>query len=276
MLCPNCNHQNEGGKFCEKCGTSLIAKAAQETAASVDIPQTNTHAAQAAQSQPNQYLEATKKISKTYFAYFIQVLKKPFASAQGVGSEHLVNGIITIALYSFIIPLMIYFAVKGILSSVNDFGSDLFGEDVAINPPFMDMVLKPTFAFAVFILLVATFSFAAVRLGRINASFSEVIARFGSFLIPFTAILAVALIMSFLKIKMFVLLLFIGFVGSIFIVPPLVISSYKKDSKEGVDVIYGTLITFVLTFIAMGMMGDMLFQSIFSAISDLYDQLNMF
>ncbi|MEH7307261.1 hypothetical protein V7137_19510, partial [Neobacillus drentensis] len=71
-------------------------------------------------------LESAKKISKMYFGYFVEVLKRPYASSKAVGEENFVNAIITIILYSLIIPFMLYFGLKGVASSVNDFGS-MFG-----------------------------------------------------------------------------------------------------------------------------------------------------
>ncbi|KAF0821294.1 zinc ribbon domain-containing protein [Cytobacillus firmus] len=266
MICSNCSHKNDGGRFCENCGSPLTQGGGQEAAVAME----NASASPTTSGQSNKYIESTKNISKMYFGYFMQVIKKPYASAQAVGAEHFINGLITIVLYSFIIPLMFYFALKGILADMNSFSSGLFGEELQINPPFADVVIKPAFAYAIFIMLVAVFSFAAIKLGRINASFQEVVARFGSFLIPFVALLAIALIMSILKIKLFLLFLFLGFVGSIFMVPPLVIASYKKSSEEGVDVIYGSLITYILTFVAIAIMGDMLFNTLKDAFSDIF------
>lgn len=265
MICSNCSHTNEGGRFCENCGSPLTGAGSKEIAAAVE----NTAPGTMSTGQSNKYIESTKNISKMYFGYFMEVIKKPYASSQGVGSEHFINGLITILLYSFIIPLMFYFALKGILADMNSFSAGFFGEEMQINPPFTDVVIKPAFAYAIFIMLVAVFTFASIKLGRINASFKEVVARFGSFLIPFVALLAIALIMSILKVKLFFLFLFLGFVGSIFMVPPLVIASYKKSNVDGVDVIYGSLITYVLTFIAIAIMGDMLFNALKDAFSDL-------
>ncbi len=259
LICPNCNHENQSGKFCERCGNNLANGASSQVAAtseSTRIPASN------------QYLETTKAISKQYFSYFVQVLKKPYSSSKSVGSEHFVNGIITMCLYALIIPLMFYFALKGILADMSSFGSSLFGEDVDVKPPFGDIVVKPFFAYLIFILLVTTFSFVAVKLGRIQTNFKEVTARFGSFLIPFVLILLIALIMCFLKIKLFLAFLLFGFIGSVFIVPPLVIASFKQKSYEGLDTIYGALLTYILTFIAIGIMGDMLFESIKSGLAE--------
>ncbi|MGD6796087.1 zinc ribbon domain-containing protein [Metabacillus indicus] len=270
MVCPNCHHENEGGKFCERCGTGLVHSAANETAAGTEAAAIHPSAEQASVSQQNQYIETTKKFSKMYFSFFLQILKNPYANSQRVGKEQLVNGIITMALYSFLIPLMIYFGLKGLLSDMSGFGSELMGDEMNIQPPFTDIVLKPAFAYFIFILLIATFTFAAVKLGRINTAITDVFARFGSFLIPVVAVLAVGVIMSFLKIKLFIAVLLIGFIGSTFIIPSLIITSFKKGSGEGVDTIYGSLITMVLAFIAIAIMGDMLFESLKSAFEDLF------
>lgn len=270
MTCTNCNHLNDGGKFCEKCGTALLSSqsASVEAAASASL-------AEPAGNQQHQYIEGAKNISKTYFTYFLQVIKKPYASSVGVGSEHFVNGIITLALYAILIPLMLYFAFKGVLADMGGFGGEFLGEfSEEIQPSFTDIVLKPILAYAIFIMLVATFTFSSVRIGGSIASYKEVVARFGSFQIPFVAILAIGLIMSILKIDLFFFFLFLGFIGSVFLVPPLVIASFKQNLQLGFDVLYGSLLTYVLSFIAIWIMGDMLFEALKSYFMNLIEIFN--
>ncbi|MGE8204650.1 hypothetical protein ACQKP0_08805 [Heyndrickxia sp. NPDC080065] len=262
MKCQICQHENEGGRFCENCGSKLITSTKDETAATVE----SAHSS----SDKVQYFETTKKISNQYFNYFIQVLKKPYASSQSVGSEHFINGIMTIILFSLLIPLIFYFALKGVLADFSSYGSNFFGTPVEIKPPFTDIVIKPFFAYIIFTFLVITFTFASIKLGRINVSYKEVTARFGSLLIPFVSLLAISLIMSILKIKFFFYFLLLGFIGSIFMIPPLVIASYKKDHQEGVDVIFGSLLTYVLTFISISIMANMLFEVLRSVFSSFY------
>ncbi len=296
MQCPVCSHQNEGGNFCEQCGTKLEPIASQESAPAAEqgmnqppvfnkqpnyqqnnyqqdnYQQGGYQQGGYAQSgykqgypqgnqQPNQYLEGAKKISQMYFGYFIGVLKKPYASSKSVGEEHFLNAIITIVLYSFIIPLMSYFGIK----SFTDTLSGGFYE-ADIDLPFTEIVIYPTIAYAVFILLVATFTFAAVKMGRVDDSYKAVISRFGSFMIPFLAILLIGLVLAILKAKIFIIFLVLGFTTSLFIVPPLVIASFKKETQEGLDVIYGTLITYILTFVTIVLMSAMLVDRIISDI----------
>jgi hypothetical protein len=297
MICSSCSHHNDGGKFCEQCGTPLTAptsdattvlqpkreEAAAAAADATTVLQPNREANgapnqhvpnqyqgynqppyQGAPQQPNRYIESTKKVSKMYFGYFLQVLKQPYASTQKVGAEHLINGIITMVLYAFLIPFTLYFFIKNTSNSIGSF----FGSSSSIEVPFSEVVLKPTLAFAIFIFLICLFTLAAVKLGRSQASFQEVTARFGSLLIPIVAILLVALIMSLLDIKLFVVVLLLALLGSIFLVPALVIASFKKDSAFGLDAIYGTFVTYILTFIAFAIMGDMLASSLMEVIED--------
>ncbi|MET3697861.1 hypothetical protein SAMN05877753_104263 [Bacillus oleivorans] len=280
MICPNCSHESEGGKFCVKCGTQLPTASDETVSAQENQPVQATQQVSvtaeeyvskpASSVQTSQYVEGAKKISKSYINTFLHVLKHPYAASVKAGEDQFINGIITIILYSLLIPFIIYFALKGVLGDLNDFGAELFGESMDINPPFADVVIKPFFAYAIFILLVAAFSFAAVKLMKVNASFKEVIARFASLLIPFVTILAVALILSLIKVSLFIYLLVFGLIGAIFLVPALVVTSYQKQSQEGLDKVYGILIAYVLTFIALRIMGEMLFDSLVSAFSSMF------
>ena len=91
---------------------------------------------------------------------------------------------------------MLYFALKGLFAEMSGFASEFMGE-TNISVPFTDVVIKPALTYAIFIMLVAVFTYTAVKLGRVNVHFKEVIARFGSFLIPSVAILAIALFSLF-------------------------------------------------------------------------------
>lgn len=266
MQCPVCSHENEGGNFCEQCGAKLNPSAYQETAATVE----GSNRSSQVNTQPNQYLEGAKHTSKLFFSYFIKVLKSPYTSSQSVGEDNFINAIITIILYSLIIPLMTYFGLKSLLSAANGI-TGMFGVDTSsISPSFLNVVIKPTIAYAIFVLLVATFTFAAIKLGKVKVSFKNVISRFGSFLIPFVAILLVALIMALLEMKTFLVVLFFGFITSLFLVPPLVIASFKKESHSGLDVIYGTLLTYLLTIITISIMGKMMFDALLNSFSSIF------
>jgi hypothetical protein len=254
MVCPTCNHFTEGGNFCEKCGTKLSAASEHETAVTLESATDLKSKTASASSQPNVYLENAKKISKMYWSYFTTILRKTFSNAQHVGKEQFINGLITVGFYSLFIPLMIFFG----FSEYTEY----------IDSAFLNVVIKPAFAYAIFILLVAAFSFVAIKLGKVPVSYQDVIARFGAFLIPFVGLFALAFVMSILQIKLFALFLFIGFIGSIFTVPAFVIGSFKKDIHVGLDAVYGTILTYIATFITLIIMGKVLFEMIIHMIQE--------
>jgi hypothetical protein len=248
MICGNCQHENAGGKFCAKCGTKMVFNEAKQEIASTTQP---VH-----QAQPNIHMENAKKITKMYFGFFMTILKNPYSQSKNIGNEHFINGLITVALYAIFIPLMVYLGLKDSLAMGY------------VDSPFLNFVVKPAFGYAVFILLVVTYSFAAIKLGKVQADFQTVIARFGSLLIPFVGMFGLALLLALLETKFFAIILFIGFVGSIFTVPALTISSFKKEISGGLDVVYGTILTYVLTFITLMIMASILLETIINSIQD--------
>ncbi|MFC0187112.1 zinc ribbon domain-containing protein [Fictibacillus aquaticus] len=246
MVCSNCQHENPEGRFCAKCGTMLVGnEAAQETAAGV-----HDAAGYQAQQQSNAHLENAKKVTKQYAGYFMSVLKNPYKTASRIEGDQLINGLITIALYALFIPLMVYIVVE---SQLGDW-ADL---------PFFDFVVKPTLAYTLFIVLVASYTFAAIRLAKVQASYQAVLARFGSLLIPFVAMFAVALLLALLEMELFSFFLVVGFLSSIFTVPALTILSFKKEQmEEGLDVVHGMILAYVLTFITLYVMSSILVERI--------------
>lgn len=248
MHCPRCNQPVEGGKFCEHCGASL---AVGEVPGAAQTPQAQT----VPPAQPNKQLEAAKNISKLYFGFFLSVLKKPYTVATKVGSEQFTNGLITVILYAIFIPLMLYM-------SLGDYRAWM-------DSPFLNIIVKPTMGYTVFLLLIATYIFFAIKLGKVNAGFKDVIARFGTFLVPFVAMFALALIAAILQMEvLMLLLLMIGFMGSIYLVPPFVISSFKGDSENGLDTVYGTLMVYIFIFITIVVMSGILFSVILNMVDN--------
>ncbi|TYR78879.1 zinc ribbon domain-containing protein [Priestia megaterium] len=283
MQCSNCGHQNDGGKFCVKCGTKLGDNGAQQVAASVDsTPVQSNQATTYVQSEPvqqtqlNQHVENAKQISKLYLGYFMQGLKQPTAVAQGVRGEQFINGLITMILFAVSIPLMIYFGwevileklVKSVSSGlfsgfdldelgINDLGSNL-AEMIELS--FVDMVILKGLLFLLFVGAVALVTFGVIKLGKVDVSLQDVFARVGTFLIVPTAVLLIGLVFSLLKSEFFLYLLEFGLLGLFFVVP-FTIYSFKKEHTHGFDGIYGTLLTYLvivifLFIISQGMIDD--------------------
>ncbi|QDP41889.1 hypothetical protein FN924_17950 [Radiobacillus deserti] len=83
----------------------------------------------------------------------------------------------------------------------------------------------------------------------------------------FVAILIVALLLSILKINISLIVTLIGMTGSIFIVPPLVIASFKRIENQGLDTFYGSHLTYVVIFLLLYLMCDFLFQAVQPVVS---------
>lgn len=273
MICPNCQAPEQNGKFCEKCGAKLPANNAPEVIQQSEgtnqpIPQQKPDLPgnQTPVSKEKPYLMA----SKQYFRFFADVIKRPFDRSKSIGEKHFLYGLISMFLYALLIPFILYIWFGRF---ANEFGM-MVGTEAGYT--FINFILKPILAFLIFIFLMAVFTYASVRLSHVNVSFKAMIARFGAYLIPFICLLAIVLVMALLGITLSVPLLLLAFIGTLTIVPALVIFSFKQTNSEGLDIFYGTVLTLALSFFALAIMGDILFQTILNFISDYIGSMNMF
>ncbi|WP_106769487.1 hypothetical protein [Paenibacillus faecalis] len=294
MNCKICGHKNTDASFCEKCGTRLASEVVErkpdqpevypESNQSEDkmptsnitkgpleetetvryqVPMNNMYTAPKASmpqdrstphehstpgtagNEPSQikpYLESAKKNSKIYFKYFVNSLKSPLAVAQKTGSEQLLNGIISLAIFSILLPLMIYFSFPG---------------KSLMSSPFVDIVLKPVFWIALFMFLIAVYTFGAVKLStNPKVSLKEIIARFGTLLVPFIVIFLAAFFLLVIGIGMGGLLLTIAMIGSMFSIPVLITLSYKREVNGAMDTMYAILLVYLAIFITFFILGD--------------------
>ncbi|WAA09756.1 zinc ribbon domain-containing protein [Fervidibacillus albus] len=250
MKCPKCQHENEFGNYCIKCGTPLT-----ENTGSKDDEDFTGNGQQSVQG--NHQFESMKQLSKGYFQYFLDVLKNPYREASKFGKEQQINSFITIGLYSIFIPMIIYITL-----------GDL---KMWIDQPFFNLFIKPFIGYAIFVLLIALYIFLAIKINKISVSIQDVFSRYGTMLVPFVVIFALAFITSLLEMDIFLFLLFFGFAAVVFLVPPFVLMSFTKGEKVGIDLIYSTLIVYVLTFITIDIMSDLLFSMIGNIIGGLFN-----
>jgi hypothetical protein len=255
MHCQNCGNYNNGGKFCIKCGTKLEVAATSETVAPTPIQQTSSNVGN--QGNPgNQQLNQAKQVSKLYFKYFVDMLKNPTKNSQNANESQFMNGIITMVLYALCIPLMLFFGLR-----------DAFG--AFYEPSFADMVMKPAFFYLLFIGFIDVVLFAILKISRVNVSFKGVTARYGSFLVVPTAFLIIALLLSLVGTMLFMLFLLFGFLG-LFIVVAFVLYSYKKDSQQGLDPVYGTFISYLSILILFAILGQQMIESFERAMGSMF------
>jgi hypothetical protein len=259
VICPNCQHPNEGGNFCENCGTKLISQDNQATTVIQQQQQPNPVHIQA---QPNPQLENAKKVSKMYFQFFLSVLKSPYTASQKVFNEDFINGIITFVLFALAIPLTIYIG----LGDTTDF----------MDNAFITVVIKPAFGYFVLLLLISTYILAVLKLGKVSVSFKDIVARFGSFLIPFVAAILVGVLLALMDSSLFAVFLFLGFAGSMMFVPTLLVASYKKAVQGGLDALYGTILVYIAITITFIIMSALLFAKLLESLEDALSFLSFF
>ncbi|MCY8513651.1 zinc ribbon domain-containing protein [Bacillus atrophaeus] len=214
MYCPQCGHQTDGGKFCEKCGSPLP----QQTGES----QISGQAAQAG--------AAAKQASMQFVSFVLRILKRPYQECKTTGGEQLVRSIITMILFSLLTPLMFYILLSSGSSTVS----------------FTEIVIKPAFYFALFIFFLHGLIFLALKAAGLPVSFKDSISRFGAFLIPFTAILLLALLLFLLHTDMCFTILAVGLLGAFFAVPPAMLCSYQHSYTGKVDIVYSTIVIYLM------------------------------
>lgn len=217
MVCPKCRHRQlaEKARYCENCGTPLTRGAA----------------------------------GLAYFQHAAAALRQPVAFARRAGQRQFTSGLITIFLFSLLVPLNIYTGFQRLVGFVDN--------------PFAGMVLRPTLAFAVVNLLITAYCFAVVKYGKGAATYREIAARFGVYLVPFTALLLLALLVALLGFHALQsMLLLIGLLGAWFAVPAFVIltgSSAEGPAPGFPDQLQGTLLVYLALLLTLGLFGKMLF-----------------
>jgi hypothetical protein len=201
--------------------------------------------------QATKQLETAKTVSRQYFRFFVTVLKNPYEAGKKAGKEQFVNSIITLIFYSIIIPFLIYFG---------------FGEyrNYFFENPFISLVVKPTLGYAIFLFLLAVYLFAAVKLSKGQATFQEIISRFGTMLVPSVALYVLALLFAMLGLSWLeTIVLSLGFIGSIFITPAFLLVSYRDDEKGGLDPFYGSMIVYILLTITLIILSEIILSAFF-------------
>ncbi|WEG16736.1 zinc ribbon domain-containing protein [Alkalihalophilus pseudofirmus] len=248
MSCPNCNTTlDQGAKFCTSCGHRLAA--AEEVSATSDSAATTT-------INHQQYLDQGKKISKQYVTFAKQSLRNPFSSATSLNSTNMINAIISIVLYAFLLPLFLYNALSKMSMG---FYSPSFGE-IVIVPMFVSMII---------LIGITGIIFAVSKLMKVQIGFLDVLTRFGSLLTIPAAVLILANVFAVLSVMSFGVMLLVVSLISYFVAIAATIMSLPSQPGIGIDKFYGILITYLVMLIVTYMFGE-------SIVSDFIAELTSF
>jgi len=236
QTCPQCGSEELGPKFCMSCGfrvTEANGDAESEMAASQATVQT----------EGNAYIEQGKNIAQNYWEFLKSTVKNPTHQSQTLDKRNMVNGMITLILYSLMIPLIIYFVIKG-----------TFGEFMA--PSFSAVFFKPAFFILLFMALNTAVVYAVSKPGNPNLNFYDVVGRLGGFLVIPTLLLALGIVFSIIQVYTMVgFAAVLGVVG-LFIAATMTIFSLKKQSTKGIDAMYATFLFYIAFYIIVRLISE--------------------
>lgn len=217
MICQNCKEETEQGKFCTSCGAALTDESAATTEPmeSSEIVETEQIQETVEPNEPNQFMEQLKDTGANFGKFFLTHITRP-SDASKANSANLISGIITMVLFSLIIALNIYIMFDFVL--------------------FYDSFVVPLLKNVILFGLVATITFAAAKVSIQDVSISDVIAKYGAYLIPFLLLYVVGILFSVVKLGFpFTLVTTISILGSILIIPILILT---EKAIKGFDPVY--------------------------------------
>lgn len=272
MICPKCATENPAlAKFCVSCGEKLepaVNKLMDDEEKTIeqeerqeeddDVPQ------QQVASEPNEFVEKTKEISKNYWEFLLQALKAPYQTTLHVGVKQsdMINGLITLILFSLFIPLSFYTTAVRIAWR---------------KPPFFDTVVLPFIMFIIFIAIMIGIMFAVARFMKSDIDFMQVYTRFMTFMMIPAVLSLLALIFNLLKANTFTgiltglvfLMVSLSTIGTLFTIKE------TKEKSGGLDVIYVILIFIMIIMLILLLLGDALLGQMINDFNPM-DQLDLF
>lgn len=209
--------------------------------------------------QQNVQLRQVKQISKQYFSYFLEVLKSPVRAGETSNAGHVANAFITLGLFALLLPLIVYFYLRSTIGDLNFLGFET-------HVSFGRVIIKSFFILALIVLAGNSVLFLVLKLGKVGVNYREVLARFGTFMVPAVALNAVALLFSllgahsvmglFVTAGLFAWFAAIGFVGN----------SFNKEHISGLDAFYGVIISYLATLLLLYLLGDDIFANLIGGI----------
>lgn len=199
----------------------------------------------------NEHVKKAVDTSQQYFRYALDVLKRPSQIGTTAGQTQFLNGIITQALFILIIPLITYVAFLAMPS--------LF------RPSFFDAVLKTWFYLLIMMVCVNGAIFLTAKIGKSSASIQDVAGRFGTLLVVPLALVVLAFVTAVIRLgDIASLALSFGMLGMLAAIV-LTVYSFKKEAPEpdqGLDALYGVMITFLIMLIVLYLIGRSILGSI--------------
>lgn len=271
MKCPNCQHEQSTGKFCGKCGTTLMANAGemsansahdaqQPTAQFTASPQGTAAPVYQAPTEPNQHVEKVKATSKQYWNYYLQYIKKPGSIVEQANGQF-VNALITLGLFALIFTLAIYKNLGAVLAPVDQFGG-MFGASESIMPSFISVLLTTAFSMAVFFGLAAGCIYLVNKFAGPDESFKTIVTYFGTLAVPSVALALTSYVLILMNSMVFGnILLIISLSLTLSLMPLYLITVLLKKTMKSFDSFYAYLSYTVLFSVSSAIVMVVFFDS---------------
>ncbi|GAA0469597.1 hypothetical protein [Alkalibacillus silvisoli] len=247
LVCENCQHQQEEGRFCENCGKPISNDSGSNESPDQQEDQSQDQGqSQASESKSsNAQLDQAKNFTKNYWEYFISTLKNPNLALKQQESSY-INGIITLVIMSLTLSLGVYFLLNGLFSQlVGGFGVD---ESV----PFFGTVSRLVLGT---ILIAGTGLLALIislKIGKVNQSFKTTLAQYGALAVPFSVLAILSIITGLSTSAQFTLILLFASLIAFTLVAPVLLTTYNlTKSGENGQFVYNSIASFFMTVIFM-------------------------
>lgn len=270
MKCSNCQHEQDTGKFCGKCGTVLTAQVGEATGNTAPPNQEPTAQFTAAPNasapvyqapaEPNQHVEKVKETSKQYWSYFLQYIKNPGSIVEQPAGQ-LVNALITLGLFALIFSFAIYKNLGTVFAPVNEFSSFL-GSSQSAMPSYFSVLLTTVFSLGVIFMLAAGCVYIVNKFAGPNESFTNIITFFGTLTVPSLVLVLAAYVLLLIESLVFGNFLLLASLSLTLSVMPLyLITSLLKKTVKAFDSFYAYLSYIVLFGVSFTIVMTVFFDS---------------
>ncbi len=236
MRCPACGATvEEGNRFCMNCGQEIGT--ASETIVVEE--------------------REDELPSENIYGVFKKVVAKPSQSSH-LSPNHFVFGLLSIAIYSLIVAIYIYYSMNSLSSNLQKSFDDLglggvLGESVEVS--IFDYLILPFLGFFALQIIMILLIFIVSRITGEMKDLRTLTAQYGGYLFPFSFIFILGIIFAVLNFTWLAAVTFIiATVGVIFMMPALLTRHGIENKGGGTDRVYLLLIVYfigalLLTFV---------------------------
>lgn len=273
MKCPNCQHEQDTGKFCGKCGAGLVANPNMGSQATVTPEPAGYQAATAvnpAHTEPNQHVEKVKVQSKQYWNYFLRYFKQP-GSIIDQSADQFVNALITMGIFALFFSLAIYKNLSVALSPMDELGG-FFGGSQSLMPSFFSVLFGTVLTLGLLFALSAACIYAVSKFAGPDESFKSIVTSFGTLMIPSVALVILAyalLLISSMTYGNLVLIISLSLAVSV--MPLYLVTVLLKKASKTFDSYYA-----YLSYIVLFTVGTFIIVTVFfdATVGQYMDDLN--